>query len=77
MITGEPIVKNDMYINHIRILLDAIPIFSPIEAHTPNAFNSKKARILSISVCNLVTKSDLTKQFFHQIVVNLHNFLKS
>ena len=43
MITGEPKVKKEMYINHIRILELATPKRSPMAEHTPKACNSKKS----------------------------------
>ncbi len=42
---GDPIVKNEMYINHIRILVEAIPSLTPMEEHTPKACNSKNSLI--------------------------------
>lgn len=41
-IIGLPKVRNEMYINHTRMRLDEIPIFSPIAAHTPKRRHSIK-----------------------------------
>lgn len=42
MIMGEPKVSRDVYINHIRIRLAAMPILSPMADKTPKAFHSIK-----------------------------------
>jgi hypothetical protein len=42
MIMGEPSVKKDTYMNHMRMRDVAIPILSPMAAHTPKAFHSIK-----------------------------------
>jgi hypothetical protein len=57
MMMGEPIVKKEMYINHIRILEEAMPSLSPIAVHTPKACNSKVSRILYIQMCCLPGKN--------------------
>ena len=46
---GEPIVKNEMYINHMRILVEAIPSLTPMEEHTPKACNSKNSLIFCMN----------------------------
>lgn len=41
-ISGEPMVRKEIYINHVLIRVGDRPILSPIAAHTPNNFHSIK-----------------------------------
>jgi hypothetical protein len=41
-ISGEPIVRKEMYTNHVLMRVTDIPILSPIAVHTPNNFHSIK-----------------------------------
>jgi hypothetical protein len=47
-ISGEPIVKKEIYTNHVRMRDVAIPILSPMAVQTPNACHSIKCFILFI-----------------------------
>lgn len=46
MINGEPMVRKEIYMNQVRIREVAIPILSPMAAHTPNTCHSMKNFIL-------------------------------
>ena len=40
--SGDPMVRKEMYMNQVRIREVAIPILSPIAAHTPKTCHSMK-----------------------------------
>ena len=46
--SGEPIVRNEIYTNQVLILDVAMPILSPMAVHTPKACHSIKCLNLFI-----------------------------
>jgi len=54
MMMGEPIVRNDMYMNQRRIREVATPSLSPMAEQTPKAFHSIKSFISYRRRCMMV-----------------------
>jgi hypothetical protein len=48
--SGDPMVRKEMYMNQVRIREVAIPILSPIAAHTPKTCHSMKCLNLFIGL---------------------------